>query len=77
MKLKELWNWLTKGGEKKHTHPPIEKEDMYAMIKHKTKERSLGIRAMNKHNNRKVTRGRKVQFVEVNGVSKPIYHSAK
>jgi hypothetical protein len=77
MKLKELWKWLTKSGDKNPERPPIEKEDMFGTIKHATRKRYLGIRAMGKHNNRKMTRGRRIQYVEVNGITKPIYHGAK
>jgi len=77
MKLKELWNWLTKGGEKKHEIPPQIAEDTYAMIKHTTKTRSLGSKSYGKHNNRKRTRGRRIQYMQVGKYTKPIYHGAK
>ena len=41
------------------------------------KEKTLGARRYEKHNNRKTTKGRHVQYVELNGITKPIYHGAK
>jgi len=37
----------------------------------------IGVRFYLTHNNRKLTRGRHVQYVHVGGRSKPIYHGAK
>jgi len=78
MKLKELWNWLTRANKgKEKVEREIEKSDPFATIKHKTKDRYLGIRFIGQHNNRKATRGRHIQYVLGDGISKPIYHGAK
>lgn len=74
MKLKDIFNWI-----KRTSNPTKElkeefKEEPFAMIRHKT--RTLGMRSHKKHNNRKDTRGRHVQRVVINGIMKPIYHSA-
>lgn len=74
MKLKDIFNWLKKAGKPEKQERETEKEDMYAMVKHITK--TLGFRSHRKHNNRKLTRGRRIQYVIVNGRSKPIYHAA-
>ena len=77
MKLKDIFNFLHKSGDKTPERPPIEKEDIYAMIKHKTEERSLGSKSYGKHNNRKRTRGRHIQYMQVGKYTKPIFHGAK
>ena len=74
MKLKEIFNWLKRAGKPEKEVRPIDIEDPYATIKHKT--RSLGFRMMISHNNRKQTRGRHIQYTYVGRYSKPIYHSA-
>lgn len=38
------------------------------------KIKSIGVRKYPKHNNRKRTKGRKIQYVNFKGISKPIYH---
>jgi hypothetical protein len=38
------------------------------------KIKTIGERKYPKHNNRKKTKGRKIQYIELNGTSKPIYH---
>jgi hypothetical protein len=77
MKLKDIFNWIKKITKPEKGVAPVIADDPYAMIKHKTQERYIGRRKMEKHNNRKMTRGRRVQYVQVGKVSKPIYHSAK
>ena len=72
MKLKEIWNTIKKIGKPEKQERPIDKEDHFAMIKHKTKE--IGFRSFRSHNNRKRTRGRIIQYVSVGHTSKPIYH---
>ena len=74
MKLKDIFNWNKKAGEAEPEIRPIDKEDPYSTIKHKTK--SLGFRKIHYGNNRKRTRGRNIQYVVVGKSSKPIYHSA-
>jgi len=52
-------------------HEPEEKE----IEKPKTpKIKSIGVRKYSKHNNRKKTKGRKTQYINFKGTSKPIYH---
>lgn len=75
MKLKEIWNWIKKVAKPEKELRAIDKEDPYATIKHKTK--TLGFRGMRNHNNRKITKGRNVQYVEINGITKPIYHTSR
>ena len=75
MKIKEIWNWIKKVAKPEKQVREIEKDDPYAMVKHTTK--TVGFRSMRNHNNRKRTNGRNIQYVEVNGISKPIYHGAK
>jgi len=41
------------------------------------KLKDLGRRNYPQHNNRKNTKGRFVQYIEFNGMTKPIYHGAK
>jgi hypothetical protein len=77
MKFKELWSWLKKAGKTKPEERAIEKEDPYATVKHETQRRYLGVRAIGKHNNRKETRGRHIQYVHSGNTSKPIYHGAR
>ena len=77
MKLKDIFNFLRRAGDKTPKRPPIEKEDMYATIKHHTQMRYIGKRLHGKHNNRKMTKGRRVQYHTANGITKPIYHGAK
>ena len=72
MKIKEIWNWIKKVTQPKKQERITEKEDPYAMIKHKTK--SLGFRHHKAHNCRRKTRGRNIQYVTLNGRTKPIYH---
>lgn len=75
MKLKEIWAALKKAVKKPELQVrAIDKEDPYATIKHKTK--TLGFRHYDGHNNRKRTRARHIQYVTVNGRTKPIYHGA-
>ena len=74
MKLKEIWNWIKKIAKPEQEIRQIDIEHPYATIKHKTK--TLGFRGMRNHNNRKQTRGRRIQYVIVDGISKPIYHAA-
>lgn len=74
MKLKDVFNWIKKTGNPAKEIKAEYKEEPYAMIQHKT--RTLGMRKMRYHNNRKDTRGRRVQRVIINGQMKPIYHSA-
>lgn len=76
MKLKEIFNWIKKVAKPEKEVRPIDFEDPYATIKHKTKQRYIGMRSMRSHNNRKLTRGRYVQYVTVGKTSKPIYHFA-
>jgi len=75
MKLKEIWNAIKKIAKPEKQERAIDKEDPYMTIKHKTK--TVGFRSMRNHNNRKSTKGRHVQYVQVNGITKPIYHGAK
>jgi hypothetical protein len=76
MKLKDIFNWLKKAGKPEKDAIPIIEDDPYAMIKHKTQRRySTGSRIMPKHNNRKMTRGRRVQYVTGTSGTKPIYHT--
>ena len=73
MKLLKFWNWIKSlFKHQKSGKVFIPDNDPFAMIKHTTK--SLGFRSHRRHNNRKVTKGRPVQYVTVNGISKPIYH---
>ena len=75
MKLKEIWESIKRVFKKaKPEIREIDKEDPYATIKHKTK--TLGFRHYAGHNNRKRTRGRNVQYVQVGKYMKPIYHGA-
>lgn len=76
MKLKEIWEAIKKIAHKEEKLVrEIDKADPYATIKHKTK--SLGFRHYLRHNNRKRTRGRNIQYIFVDGISKPIYHGAR
>jgi len=76
MKLKAIFEWIKKATHKPDKEErPIDKEDPYAIIKHKTK--SLGFRLRAQHNNRKRTRGRNIQYVQVGDSTKPIYHGAR
>lgn len=61
MKLKEIWNWIKKVAKPETQQREIDKEDMFAMVKHTTK--TLGFRSHRRHNNRKLTKGRNVQYV--------------
>jgi len=72
MKLKQIFEWIKKIGKPEKQTRPIDAEDPYSMIKHKTK--SLGFRMMLSHNNRKRTRGRNIQYTQIGRYSKPIYH---
>lgn len=77
MKLIKFWSWVK--SLFKHEKPGkvfIPDNDIYGMIKHDTKTRYLGARSMRRHNNRKTTKGRHVQYVNVSGITKPIYHFA-
>ncbi len=74
MKLKDIINQIKKIGKPEKETPAAYKEDPYVMIQHKT--RTLGMRSMRKHNNRKDAKGRRVQRVFIDGQMKPIYHSA-
>ena len=75
MKLKEIWETIKKIAHKEEKLVrEIDKEDPYATIKHKTK--TLGFRHYSRHNNRKRTRGRNIQYIFIDGISKPIYHGA-
>jgi len=73
MKLKEIFNWIKKVAKPEKQIREIDKEDQFAMIKLKTKD--LGFRHHKSHNNRKVTRGRRRQYVTIGKYSKPIFHS--
>jgi hypothetical protein len=75
MKLKEIFNWLKRAGKPEKEIRPIDIEDPFAIIKHKTRERYIGRRSMPMHNNRRQTRGRHIQYIQVGRVTKPIYHS--
>lgn len=75
MKLKEILDAIKKATKKPDVQfREVDKEDPYATIKHKTK--TLGFRHYSRHNNRKRTKGRNIQYVMVNGYTKPIYHGA-
>jgi len=75
MKLKEIWEAIKKITHKEEKFVrQIDKEDPYATIKHKTE--SLGFRHYLRHNNRKRTRGRNIQYVHIGKATKPIYHGA-
>jgi hypothetical protein len=76
MKLKEIFEAIKKVAKPEKQIRAIDIEDPMATIKHKTKVRYIGMRVMPRHNNRKSTNGRRVQYVVVNGISKPIYHFA-
>ena len=78
MKLRDIFKWLKKAGKPEKDAIPIIKDDPYAMIKHSTQRRySIGRRIMPKHNNRKMTRGRRIQYVTGTNGNKPIYHGAQ
>ena len=85
MKLKELWSWLKRATSSlKPEKRPIENEDPYAVIQRATQDRhkrkySDGIRSYPGHNNRRMTAGRFVQYINVGegGRTKPIYHAAR
>ena len=77
MKFTKFWSWVK--SLFKHQKADvvfIPDDDIYGMIKHETKRRyELGRRSMRSHNNRKITKGRNVQYViGENGITKPIYH---
>jgi len=73
MKLQEVFEWIKKVSKTEKQERDIDKKDPYATIKHKTKK--LGFRLYGSHNNRTTKkRSRHVQYVEVNGRTKPIYH---
>ena len=77
MKLKDIFNWIFKANPKPEKEiRDIDHADPYAMIKHATKQRHIGRRLIPMHNNRKMTKGRHVQYVMgENGITKPIYHT--
>ena len=76
MKLIRFWSWIKSLFKHQRTEKVFVPDgDPYAMIKHRTK--TLGFRSHDSHNNRKRTKGRHIQYVEVNGMTKPIYHGAK
>ena len=76
MKIKEFFEWIKKKvGKPEKEIRPIDIEDPFATIKRKTRERYIGARSMPRHNNRKQTRGRHIQYVKVGRITKPIYHS--
>jgi hypothetical protein len=77
MKLKDIFNWIFKVNKRPEKEErAIDHDDPYAMIKHATKHRYIGRRSMPRHNNRKLTKGRHVQYViGENGITKPIYHT--
>jgi len=73
MKLKEVFESLKKLFKKPQIEiRQIDKEDPYATIKHVTK--TLGFRHYSRHNNRKRTKGRNIQYVKIGSRTKPIYH---
>ena len=74
MKIKEIFGRIKKIGKPEKQVRSIDDEDPYSMIKHRTK--SLGFRQMVSHNNRKRTRGRNIQYLQIGRYSKPIFHSA-
>jgi hypothetical protein len=74
MKLKEIFEQIKKIVKPEKQVRPIDVKDPYATIKHKTK--SIGFRHYSRHNNRKRTKRRNIQYVKVGRTSKPIYHSA-
>jgi|WetSurMetagenome_2_1015567.scaffolds.fasta_scaffold00103_80 hypothetical protein len=74
MKLKDIFNWIRKIAKPEKQIREIDKEDPYATIKHTTK--TLGFRHYARHNNRKATRGRHLQYVKIGNSTKPIYHNA-
>lgn len=76
MKFRDILNWIKKAGKPEEQVRQIDIEDPYATIQHKTKERYIGMRRMPRHNNRKRTKGRNIQYIRVGKSSKPIYHSA-
>lgn len=77
MKLKDIFNWIFKANPKPEKEErPINQANPYAMIKHATKHRYIGSRSMPRHNNRKATNGRHIQYIiGENGITKPIYHT--
>ena len=78
MKLKDIFNSIFKINPKPEKEErSIDHDDPYAMIKHATKRKyEVGRRSMPRHNNRKLTNGRRVQYViGENGITKPIYHT--
>jgi hypothetical protein len=75
MKLKEIWNWLVKANPKQKAEKrEIDSDDPHMMIKHRTQK--FGLRSYGKHNNRRRTKGRNIQYVNIGSSSKPIYHGA-
>jgi hypothetical protein len=75
MKALNFFSWLKSIFKKTEKQSrPIDNDDPYATIKHKTRE--IGMRSYRTHNNRKRTRGRNIQYVTVGRVTKPIYHCA-
>jgi hypothetical protein len=78
MKFTKFWSWIKSlFKHQKSDKVFIPDNDIYAMIKHETQKRySIGRRSMANHNNRKMTKGRRIQYViGENGITKPIYHS--
>jgi hypothetical protein len=75
MKLLKFWKWIKSlFRHQKSGEVFVPDNDPSGMIKHKTK--TLGFRSYGKHNNRKRTRGRNVQYIFIGNKSKPIYHGA-
>ena len=70
-----FFNWFV--GLFKSTVKEIEPEVEHVPVKKVKKEKYIGKRKHSQHNNRKNSKGRHVQYIEVNGVTKPIYHGAK
>jgi hypothetical protein len=78
MKLKEIWEAIKRFFISifRKTQEPEKPtlQELYESRKPKVKVQSLGKRTHSTHNNRKLTRGRYVQYIFLNGISKPIYH---
>ena len=72
-----FFNWFV--GLFKSTVKEIEPkpEVEHVPVKKVKKEKHIGRRNHSQHNNRKNSKGRHVQYIEVNGITKPIYHGAK
>lgn len=60
--------------KKEEVKPEIKQEVKPEPKKEIPREKTLGARNHSIHNNRKTSRGRKVQYVKLNERTKPIYH---